>query len=153
MIEEKLTELSLTLPLLPAAAGSYVGFKIAGGLVFVSGQLPLKDGKPTIVGKVGADVTTEQAYAAAQQCALNVLAQLKAALNGDWARLRQVVRVGGFVNCVPQFADAPKVVNGASDLFVKVLGAAGTHARAAIGVASLPANVSVEVEATFEVNP
>lgn len=153
MIEKRLAELSLTLPPLASAAGSFVGFKVAGNLVFVSGQLPLKDGKPTLVGKVGAGVTTEECYVAAQQCALNVLAQLKVALGGDWSRLRQAVRVGGFVNCVPDFPDAPKVVNGASDLLVKVLGPAGTHARAAVGVASLPANVAVEIEAVFEVIP
>lgn len=151
MIEKKLAELSLMLPSLTPAAGSFVGFKVAGNLVFVSGQLPLKDGKPTVVGKVGAGVTTEESYVAAQQCALNVLAQLKVALGGDWSRLHQAVRVGGFVNCVPDYPDAPKVVNGASDLLVKVLGPAGTHARAAVGVASLPMNVAVEIEAVFEV--
>ena len=151
-IEAKLKDLNITLPDAPPAAGSYVGYKKAGGLVFVSGQLPMRNGKPALVGKLGAGIGIEQAYEAAQLCALNVLAQLKLALNGDWTRFVQVVRVGGFVNCMPEFADAPKVVNGASDLMVKVFGAAGTHARAAVGVASLPANVAVEIEAVFEVN-
>lgn len=152
MVDMKLAELGLSLPPAAAAAGSYVGFKKVGNLVFVSGQLPLRDGKPVLVGKLGADVSVEAAYEAAQQCALNVLAHLKSALAGEWTRFVQVVRIGGFVNCTPDFNDAPKVVNGASDLMVKLFGAAGTHARAAVGVASLPAGVSVEIEAVFEVS-
>jgi enamine deaminase RidA (YjgF/YER057c/UK114 family) len=153
MVESKLKELDLTLPAAPPAAGSYVGYKISGNLVFVSGQLPIKDGKPMLAGKSGADVSIEAAYQAAQQCALNVLAQLKLALGGDWTRFVQVVRLGGFVSCVPEFTDAPKVVNGASDLMAKVFGPAGAHARAAVGVASLPAGVPVEIEAVFEIKP
>lgn len=153
MIDRKLAEIDLALPAAPAPAGSYVGFKIAGNLVFVSGQLPMKDGKPTLTGKLGAGVKIDEAYAAARQCALNALAQLKMAVEGDWSRVVQVVRLGGFVNCTPDFTDAPKVVNGASDLMVKVFGPAGTHARAAVGVASLPANAAVEVDAIFEIRP
>lgn len=152
-IESKLKELNLVLPVAPAAAGSYVGYKTVGSMVFVSGQLPLRDGKPTVTGKLGAGVTIEAAYAAAQVCALNVLAQFKLAVGGDWTRFVQVVRLGGFVSCVPDFVDAPKVVNGASDLMVKLFGPAGTHARAAVGVASLPADVAVEIEASFEIKP
>ncbi len=152
MVDQQLAELGLSLPPAPAAAGSYVGFKKVGNLVFVSGQLPMKDGKPTLVGKLGAGVSIDAAYEAAQQCALNVLAHLKMALAGDWTRFVQVVRIGGFVNCMPEFNDAPKAVNGASDLMVKVFGPSGTHARAAVGVASLPAGVPVEIEATFEVS-
>jgi enamine deaminase RidA (YjgF/YER057c/UK114 family) len=113
----------------------------------------MKDGKPTLTGKLGAGVKIDEAYAAARQCALNALAQLKMAVEGDWSRVVQVVRLGGFVNCTPDFTDAPKVVNGASDLMVKVFGPAGTHARAAVGVASLPANAAVEVDAIFEIRP
>jgi enamine deaminase RidA (YjgF/YER057c/UK114 family) len=151
MLDAQLAKLGLVLPDAPAAAGSYVGYKISGNLVFVSGQLPMKDGKPMLVGKLGADVSIEAAYQAAQQCALNVLAQLKLALANDWTSFVQVVRLGGFVNCVPEFNDAPKVVNGASDLMAKVFGPAGAHARAAVGVASLPAGVPVEIEAVFEI--
>ncbi len=151
MVEKKLAELSLRLPTAAAPTASYVGFKRSGNLVFVSGQLPLKDGRLTLIGKVDKDVSVEAAYQAAQQCALNILAQLKDAIGGDWTRVVQAVRVGGFVNCVPEFVDAPKVVNGASDIIVKVFGASGAHARAAVGVASLPAGAAVEVEATFEV--
>ena len=153
MIERKLAELGLVLPAAPAAAGSYVGYKTTGNLVIVSGQLPLKDGKPTLTGKLGGTVSVEDGYLAARQCALNVLAQLKAAVEGDWDRVVQVIRLGGFVNCNPDFADAPKVVNGASDLMVKLFGPSGAHARAAVGVASLPANVAVEIEAMFEIAP
>jgi enamine deaminase RidA (YjgF/YER057c/UK114 family) len=153
MIEQKLKELGLELPTLSAPQASYVGFKISGNTLVVSGQLPLKEGKPTLFGKLGDDVTIEQAYIAAQQCALNILAQVKAAVGGDWNRIVQVVRLGGFVNCVPSFTDAPKVVNGASDLMVKLFGEAGSHARAAVGVASLPSGVAVEVDAIFELKP
>lgn len=153
MVESKLKELSLVLPSPPPAAGSYVGFRTACNLVFVSGQLPIKDGNPMSIGKVGDNVTVEDAYSAARQCALNLLAQLKVALNGDWKRLVQVVRIGAFVNCVPEFCDQPKVANGASDLMVALFGDAGRHARAAVGVASLPANAAVEIEATFEIAP
>jgi enamine deaminase RidA (YjgF/YER057c/UK114 family) len=150
-IEKTLTELGLELPPLVAPVAAYVGFKKTGNLVIVSGQLPLKNGKPTQTGKLGAGVTTEQGYEAAKQCGLNILAQLKAAVGGDWDKVVQVVRLGGFVACVPDYTDAPKCINGASELMVKLFGDAGSHARAAVGVASLPANVSVEVEAMFEV--
>jgi enamine deaminase RidA (YjgF/YER057c/UK114 family) len=153
MLERRLADLKLTLPEVPAAAASYVGYKRIGNLVFISGQLPLKDGKPTVIGKLGDDVSIEDGYVAAQQCALNVLAQLKVAIDGDWSKVVQIVRLGGFVRCTSEFADAPKVVNGASELLLQVFGPAGTHARAAVGVSSLPANVAVEVEAIVEIRP
>jgi enamine deaminase RidA (YjgF/YER057c/UK114 family) len=152
-IEKKLAELGLELPPPVAPVAAYVGYKKSGNLVFVSGQLPLKGGKPTQTGKLGAGVTTEQGYEAARQCALNILSQLKSAVGGDWSKVVQVIRLGGFVACVPEYVDAPKCINGASELMVKLFGEAGEHARAAVGVASLPANVSVEVEATFEIKP
>ena len=151
MLESRLAEMNLVLPELGAAAGSFVGCKKSGNLLFISGQLPLKNGRPTLVGRLGEDVTVERGYEAAQQCALNVLAQIKAAIDGRWDRVAQVVRLGGFVRCTPDFADAPKVVNGASDLFVSLFGAAGAHARAAVGVSSLPMNVAVEIEAVVEI--
>ena len=151
MLESRLAEMNLVLPELGAAAGSFVGCKKSGNLLFISGQLPLKNGRPTLVGRLGEDVTVERGYEAAQQCALNVLAQIKAAIDGRWDRVAQVVRLGGFVRCTPDFADAPRVVNGASDLFVSLFGAAGAHARAAVGVSSLPMNVAVEIEAVVEI--
>jgi enamine deaminase RidA (YjgF/YER057c/UK114 family) len=152
MVEKRLAELGLSLPAVPAAGGSFVGYKKVGNLVFVSGQLPMRDGQPTSVGKLGSGVSIDAAYEAAQQCALNVLAQLKLAIANDWTRFVQVVRLGGFVNCVPEFNDAPKVLNGASDLMIKVFGPAGAHAREAVGVASLAAGVPVEIEAVFEIS-
>jgi enamine deaminase RidA (YjgF/YER057c/UK114 family) len=152
-IEKKLAELNLQLPVPPAALGAYVGFKRSGNLVFVSGQLPLKDGKPIFTGRVGKDVTTEQGYEAGKQCALNLLAHLKIAVGGDWDKVVQVVRVGGFVASDPGYVDAPKCINGASELLVTLFGDAGKHARAAVGVLTLPANVPVEVEALFEIKP
>jgi enamine deaminase RidA (YjgF/YER057c/UK114 family) len=111
------------------------------------------EGRPADAGwQAWGGVSIDAAYEAAQQCALNVLAQLKLALANDWTRFVQVVRLGGFVNCVPEFNDAPKVVNGASDLMIKVFGSAGAHAREAVGVASLAAGVPVEIEAVFEIS-
>jgi enamine deaminase RidA (YjgF/YER057c/UK114 family) len=150
-IEQTLNELGLELPVPSPAIGAYVDFKRSGNLVFVSGQLPLKDGKPLLTGKLGKEVTTEQGYQAGQQCALNILARLKVAIGGDWSKVVQVVRIGGFVACAPDYVDTPKCVNGASELLVRLFGDAGTHARAAVGVASLPANAPIEVEAIFEV--
>ena len=152
MLEKKLAEMKLVLPEIPVSSASFVGYKRSGNLIYVSGQLPLKDGKPTLIGRLGEDVSIDDAYIAAQQCTLNVLAQLKLALDGNWDRVVQIVRVGGFVRCTGDFADAAKVVNGASDLLVRLFGAAGSHARAAIGVASLPLNVAVEIEATIEIS-
>ena len=152
MLEKKLAEMKLVLPEIPVSSASFVGYKRSGNLIYISGQLPLKDGKPTLIGRLGDDVSIDDAYVAAQQCTLNVLAQLKLALDGNWERVVQIVRVGGFVRCTGDFADAAKVVNGASDLLVRLFGAAGSHARAAIGVASLPLNVAVEIEATIEIS-
>ena len=149
-IEDKLKIMQLELPQLRVSPGLFVGYKQAGDLVFISGQLPMMDGKPTHVGKLGDSVSMEGGVLAARQCALNILAQLKVAVDGDWDRVLQAVRVGGFVNCTATFADAPLVINGASQLLIDLFGDRGRHARAAIGVASLPANAAVEVEATFQ---
>ena len=111
----------------------------------------MANGKPTLTGKLEAGADLAQAVQAARQCALNVIAQLDAAIAHDWSRFVQVMRLGGFVACAPSFTDAPKVINGASDLMIQLFGAGRTHARAAIGVASLPLDASVEVEATFEI--
>ncbi len=129
---------------------NYVGFTVSGKTVFISGQLPFKDGKLLVTGRLGAGVTIEDGYAAGRQCGLNILAHLKAACGGDLDRVSRVLRLGGFVNCTPEFTDAPKCVNGASDLMVAVFGDAGRHARAAVGVASLPAGAAVEVDAIVE---
>jgi enamine deaminase RidA (YjgF/YER057c/UK114 family) len=150
-IDARLAELGITLPPANKPAGNYVPWTKSGNLVFVSGQIPMTDGKPSHQGKLGAGFSLEDGADAAKVCALAVLAQLKDAVGGDLDRVTRCVRVGGFVNSAPDFTDQPKVVNGASDLIVGIFGDAGRHARAAVGVAQLPAGVSVEVEAIFEV--
>ena len=151
-VAARLKELGLTLPDAPAPVANYVPAVRSGDLLQISGQIPLEGGKPQFIGKLGRDLGVEQGQQAARLCALNVLAQARAALGGDLDRVVRCVRVGGFVNCTPEFTDQPQVVNGASDLFVAVLGDAGRHARAAVGCASLPRGVAVEVEALFEVS-
>lgn len=150
-IDARLAELGLTLPQAAAPAANYVPYVQSGNLVFVSGQITLKDGALQYVGRVGQDFTTEQAYEAAKLCGLNLIAQVKAACGGDLDRVKRVVRLGGFVNCTSEFTDQPKVINGASDLMAQVFGDKGKHARAAVGVNTLPLGVAVEIEGVFEV--
>ena len=151
-IDARIEELGLTLPAAAAPAANYVPYVKTGNLVFVSGQITLKDGDLQFVGRVGEDFTTEEAYDAAKLCGLNLIAQVKAACGGDLDRVKRVVRLGGFVNCTPDFTDQPKVINGASDLMAEVFGDAGKHARAAVGVNTLPLGVAVEVEGVFEID-
>lgn len=150
-IESKLTSLGITLPTPAAPVANYVGFVKSGNTVFVSGQLPIEAGKMQFVGKVGVDVSAEDAKKAARLCAINILAQLKVACDGDLERVVRCVKLGIFVNGEANFKDHPAVANGASDLMVEVLGDAGKHARAAVGSGSLPFGVSVEVDAIFEI--
>jgi len=151
-IDQRLASLNIILPTPPQAVANYVPYTIAGNMVIVSGQLPMKDGDVAFKGKVGQDLSLEEGQAAARQCAINILTQLKAACEGDLSRVKQCVRLGGFVNCGPDFIDQPKVINGASDLMVDVFGDAGRHARAAVGVNALPLNAAVEIEAIFLIN-
>ena len=145
-IADRLKELGLTIPPAPAPAANYVPFVQEGKLVFVAGQIPrAADGKLAFVGKVGKDMTQEQGYEGAKLCALNCLAQLQACL-GSLDKVKRIVNLRGFVNCTPEFMTAPLVVNGASDLIVQIFGDKGRHARTALGVASLPSGVSVEVD-------
>jgi enamine deaminase RidA (YjgF/YER057c/UK114 family) len=150
--EERLAELGLTLPADTAPLATYVPAVRTGNLVFTSGQLPRVDGELTHVGKVGAEVTPEQAKEAAQACALNAIAALKGEI-GDLEKVRRVVKVVGFVASAPDFSGQPGVINGASELLGKVFGDAGVHARSAVGVAALPLDVPVEVEMIVEVDP
>ena len=144
-IQSKLAELGLTLPVSAAPVAAYVPAVRTGNLVFTAGQLPLVDGKIPFVGKVGSDVTPEQAKDMAQICALNALAAIS--LVADIDQIERVVRVGGFVNGIPGFVAIPAVINGASELLIKLFGEVnGKHARTAIGVAELPLNAPVEVE-------
>lgn len=149
-IDQRLKELGLTLPAAPAPAAAYVPYVLCGGVVYVSGQIS-QGPNGLIKGKLGEDMSTEQGAEAARACALALLAQLRAACGGDFGRLRRVVKLTGFVNSTPDFTEQPKVINGASELMVEVLGETGWHARSAVGVASLPLGVAVEIEALFEI--
>jgi enamine deaminase RidA (YjgF/YER057c/UK114 family) len=149
--EKRLAELGITLAPAPAAVANYVPFVRSGNLVFVSGQLPLKDGKLAFVGKLGAELGIEEGATAARLCAINIIAQAKAACDGDLDRLRRVVKITGFVASTPDFINQPKVINGASDLLVEVFGDVGRHARAAVGAPSLPLDAAVEIEAVLEI--
>jgi enamine deaminase RidA (YjgF/YER057c/UK114 family) len=151
-VEAKLAELGVVLPTPAAPVANYVPFVRTGSLLVVSGQICLgADGKLVAKGKLGGDVSIEDGQKAARACAINLLAQVKAAL-GDLDKVVRVVRLGGFVNSAPTFVDGPKVLNGASDLMVEAFGDKGRHARSTIGVAALPADAAVEVEAMFEVS-
>lgn len=147
--ETRLNDLGITLPTPAAAIAAYVPFVISGKLLVISGQLPLLDGKVMATGLLGRDLTVDQAYPAARQCAINLLAQLKAA-TGSLEQVARVVRLGGFIAATPDFTEHAKVMNGASELMEKVFGEAGRHARTTIGVASLPLGAAVEVEGLFE---
>ena len=149
-IEDRLKSLGLTLPEAPAPAANYVPWVISGDLVFVSGQIP-KDENGLVTGKLGADMDVAGGQRAARLCALALLAQVRAACGGDLERLDRVVRLGGFVNCTPDFTEHPQVVNGASDLLGEVLAERGAHARAAVGAPSLPLGVAVEIEGVFRI--
>ncbi len=142
---------NIILPTPAKAVANYVGYHITGSTLIVSGQLPVKEGVVHYSGVLGDNVDIDTGYAAARLCAVNILAQVHQALSGDWSRLKMCVRLGGFVAATPDFKDHPKVINGASDLMVAILGDAGRHARAAVGVASLPLGVCVEVEGLFEI--
>ena len=149
-IEKRLSDLGVTLPAAAAPAGSYVPFMRTGNLVFTAGQLPLKDGKLQVTGLFGRDVDTAAGKEAAKLCAINVLAQAKAAI-GDLEKIKRLVKITVFVASAPDFTEQHLVANGASDFLVEVLGEPGRHARAAVGTASLPLNAAVEVEAIIEV--
>jgi enamine deaminase RidA (YjgF/YER057c/UK114 family) len=150
-IDTRLKELGIELPAPPSPVASYVPYMIAGNLAFISGQVPMADGVPQFIGKLGDSISLEDGKAAARLCAINVLAQLKAACGGDLDRTVACIRLGVFVNATPDYTQQPEVANGASDLVVSVFGEAGRHTRAAVGVGSLPRGVAVEVDAVFEI--
>lgn len=149
-VNSKLAELGITLPDAPAPAANYVPFMRSGNLIFVSGQVSM-DSDGLVRGKLGENMSVEDAQKAARLCALNLLAQVSAACDGDLNKVKQVVKLTGFVNSTGDFNQHPQVVNGASDLMAEVFGDAGRHARAAVGSSSLPMGVAVEVEGIFEV--
>jgi enamine deaminase RidA (YjgF/YER057c/UK114 family) len=149
-IEQRLKKLGVELPKPATPVANYIGAVVAGNLLVVSGQLPIGPDGIAVKGKLGANVTEAQGKEAARLCAINILAQAQAAL-GDLSRIKRCIRLGGFVNAVPDYQTIPQVINGASDLMVEALGDAGKHARYAIGVAQLPLDAPVEVEAMFEI--
>jgi len=150
-IADKLQTLGYELPEAAAPAANYVPYAVSGGHIYISGQIPFLNGERMHTGRVGDDLSLEQGVEAAQACALNILGQANAAVNGDWSKIKRLVKLGGFVNCTPDFTDHPKVINGASDLMVEVMGESGKHTRFAVGAPCLPLGVAVEIEALFEV--
>ena len=151
-IDKRLAELGIVLPTPSKPVANYVPWVRTGNLVFISGQGALKDGKLEFTGKVGDTLSTEDAIASARLTAVNVIAHLRDACGGDLDRVKRIVKLLGFVNCTPAFGDQPKVINGGSDLFVAVFGDAGRHARSAVGMGSLPGNITVEIEAILQVD-
>ena len=149
-IEARLKALDLVLPEVPSPVADYVSYLHLNGQLYVAGQLPFKAGRVAVTGTLGADLDLDQGQDAARLCALNILAQAKAAL-GDLDRIVQCLRLNGFVSSAPGFIDHPKVINGASELIVKVLGQKGKHTRIAVGCASLPLGAPVEIDAIFAV--
>ena len=150
--EDKIKELQIELPEAKAPVGSYVATKITGNLLYVSGQISMNSKGELIKGKVGKDLTTDEAYKAAERCGLSIVAQLKKACDGDLSKIKSCVKLTGFVNSTEDYTEQPKVINGASDLIASIFGEAGMHTRAAVSTNSLPLGVSVEVDAIFELN-
>ena len=151
-IDDKINDLKIILPEAKAPVGSYVATKITGKLLYVSGQISINANGELIKGKVGKDLTTEDAYKAAERCGLSILAQVKKACDGDFSKIKSCIKLTGFVNSTEDFIEQPKVINGASDLIASVFGDAGMHTRAAVSTNSLPLGVAVEVDAIFELN-
>jgi enamine deaminase RidA (YjgF/YER057c/UK114 family) len=150
--EDKIKELQIELPEAKAPVGSYVATKIVGNLLYISGQISMNSKGELIKGKVGKDLTTDEAYKAAERCGLSIVAQVKKACDGDLSKIKSCVKLTGFVNSTEDFTEQPKVINGASDLIASIFAEAGMHTRAAVSSNSLPLGVSVEVDAIFELN-
>jgi enamine deaminase RidA (YjgF/YER057c/UK114 family) len=150
-IAERLKEMGISLPEAAAPAANYVPYVIAGNVLHISGQLPLEGGKIAVTGHLGRNVDVATGQRAAELCAINILAQANAALGGDLSRIKRVIKLNGFVASVPEFVEQHLVINGASNLIAGVLGDAGKHARAAVGMAALPMNAAVEIDAIMEI--
>ena len=150
--DDKINELKIELPEAKAPVGSYVATKISNNLLYISGQISIDSKGELIKGKVGKDLSTEDAYRAAKRCGLSIVAQVKKACDGDLSKIKSCIKLTGYVNSTEDFIDQPKVINGASDLIASIFGEAGMHTRAAVSANSLPLGVSVEVDAIFELN-
>ena len=150
--DDKIKELKIKLPEAKAPVGSYVATKISGKLLYISGQISINSNGELIKGKVGKDLTTDDAYKAAERCGLSIVAQVKNACNGDLSKIKSCIKLTGFVNSTEDFTEQPKVINGASDLIASIFGDVGMHTRAAVSTNSLPLGVAVEIDAIFELN-
>ena len=150
--EDKIKELKIELPEAKPPVGNYVATKIVGNLLYVSGQVSINSNGELIKGKVGKDLTTDEAYKAAERCGLSIIQQVKKACGGDLSKVKSCIKLTGFVNSTDDYTEQPKVINGASDLIVSIFGEIGMHTRAAVSTNSLPLGVSVEVDAIFELN-
>ena len=151
-IEDNLKKINVSLPEPKAPVGAYVATKITGKLLFVSGQISIDENNNLIKGKIGKELSLDQGYDAAKRCALSLISHVKKACNGDLEKIKSCIKLTGYVNSSDNFIDQPKVINGASELLVKIFGESGKHARAAVSVSSLPLGAAVEVEAIFEIN-
>ncbi|UTW54268.1 RidA family protein [Kordiimonas sp. SCSIO 12610] len=151
-VADRLTSLGIDLPKPAAPVANYVPFVISGNIISISGQIPMGPDGLAFQGKVGQEVSIDDAIRAAHLCALNLIAQMNAAVDGDLERISRVIKLGGFVNCVDGFGDQPKVINAASDLMVDVFGDKGRHSRSAVGTNALPMNVPVEIDALVEIS-
>ena len=151
LFEKNIKDLGLIIPEPPSAVANYVPYKIIDNLVYVSGQAPSKNGKIIYSGKVGEKITDEEGVIAAQLCCMNIIAALKKSIDNDWDKLDNFVKLGGFVNCNSDYTNQPIIINGASDLLVKIFGDKGRHTRFAVGSNSLPLDISVEIEAIIKI--
>ena len=147
----RLTQQQIELPQATVAVANYVPFVLSGNTLYISGQITVWNGELRYQGKLGENISVDEGYQAARLCGLNLLAQLRNACRGDLGRVTRVIKLGGFINCNPDFTDHPAVINGASDLMADVFGEAGRHARFAVGVSSLPLGVAVEIDGIFEI--
>ena len=150
--EDKIKELKIELPEAKAPVGNYVATKIVGKLLYISGQVSINSNGELIKGKVGKDLSTDEAYKAAERCGMSIISQVKKACEGDLSKVKSCIKLTGFVNSTDNYTEQPKVINGASDLIASIFGDAGMHTRAAVSTNSLPLGVSVEVDAIFELN-
>ena len=150
IFEKNIKNLELNIPSMALPIANYVPYKILGKFLYISGQAPIKEGLLIYKGKVGKDITEKEGIEAAKLCCINIISALKSAINNDWGKLDGFIKLGGFVNCDANFVNHPQIINGASDLLVKIFGEQGKHTRFAVGSNSLPMNISVEIDAVIK---
>ena len=151
LFEKNIKELGVIIPELPDPLANYVPFKVVDNLLYISGQAPSQNGKIVYAGKIGEDLSEEKGVLAAELCCLNIIAALKKSINGQWEKLDSFVKLGGFVNCNADYTNHPNIINGASNLLVKIFGDQGRHTRFAVGSNSLPMNIAVEIDAIIKI--